>query len=144
MNQDSRQQVLHYLQSVLGISRVLPQANEIVEATSQTRVSFWLSTEDRSLEIFNKMIQAMQLDEGDYQILTTAEPPPETPFIVVFGESLFNQYNSTPTASGIWANDESTGRKWMWTYTPTELEQKTTLKKRAWQDLQGVMRELKK
>lgn len=132
-------QVLTYFQNVLGLSQFKIEGSPTEFAEQSAPLTFRISKENASLEIFKKMIAAMQLDGSLFQIDTSDETP-QSSLVVVFGEELFQSFGFQKTESGEWVEQGST--KWLWTYAPSQLELDASLKKRAWQDLQKVMREL--
>ncbi|MGE0631608.1 MAG: hypothetical protein AB7O96_04325 [Pseudobdellovibrionaceae bacterium] len=131
-----------YLQNVLGINQIQLKGSPTESSGVLTFLSlgFLVSEEESQLEIFKKMIAAMKLDPSLYEIRPPFFDGRFYSLNVVFGKENFFSLGFEEAESGQWMQREN--GKFLWTYSPAELEAEPSLKKRAWSDLQVVMREM--
>ena len=124
-----------YFESVLGVSEVLvPRPAEQALGLGASKSISVLFLHDQALshqaeELLEKMISAMKISRSEVQFFVTGtNEPPSAQYYICFSKVVFD---SLPGANKVLS------------LSPEELLQNPNLKKRAWDDLQFVMRALR-
>lgn len=128
--------MLNYFENVLGLRSIILKP-DITQQPSTELVLLIICAQDLSPEarsLLEKMIQALKIDEKDYQLVYENNLPLDVKpmSILSFSSSLENQLHTKYPESFI-----------VETNSPAEILKNQQLKRKVWEDMQRVMNFIK-